>query len=505
MCYHQRLVFNRYTGRSLYANCGKCEACRQAKAEKQASRIRSHKPDGLIPLFVHLTYMNECVPYILKSELLSHPTYCNVYRDYDRKLVRSGKSSKNRVLKFYRRYTPLTEVEFVDREGYGTLSADKLLNLPELQDTYNPRPTTLPMSGKVGIIYYKDVQNFFKKLKLNLIRLFKFSELYDYKVSFYSVAEYGGEKFRPHFHLLIWCKRKDKKKFIRAIAKSWTFAYQYLTRESIEVAIDAASYVASYVNKSAEFPAFFEENSIKQKHSYSQGFGNSLRAFRLDALLEKVRSGNLVYDREVTIGGVPTILPFVYPKYVISRYFPKCKGFSRLSNGTIHWLFNHASKLRGSEIESYKNEVYQKLIDCCKSYNNFVLFSEDLHKISTLLVNKILLCDMSPSDYAHAYTATWTCYNSTLYRNLLEHASPLQQWQCYDNIADYFSGDVRNDSLDDLMFEMPKFYHYETDVNKFVRNVQNTERLQKCYFDKLQQHEVISCVNQQNERIMNLM
>lgn len=491
MCTHKRLVTNKYTGRSLYADCGKCPACRQAKADKQASRIRSHvdKNSGFVFLFAHLTYLNECVPYIRKSELLDHPTYAQVYRDYDRRFVQEN---DNLVLKYFPMSEPLTEVEFIDSDGNPTLSIDSISSAPTLQNSYHKRPTSTDMSDKIGIIYYPDVQNFFKKFKIYLKRNFKFSEKYDYKVHFYSASEYGGEKFRPHFHLLICCRPQDLATFKSAVVKSWSYAYRFVTESRLEQAIDAASYVASYINKSQSFPKIFEEHSIRQRHSFSQGFGCNLRAFSLDKILENARRGDMRYYRSVNIQGIPLVLPFVYPKYVISRYFPKYKGFSRLSNGTIQWLLSDASFVQSDSSEKLRNEIYEKLILCCRNYRDLVYFKEDLHKISVSLVNKIMLSGMSPRDYGIAYTKVWTCYYSTLYRSLLENANVFQQWQCYDNIADYFSGDVSSPSLDDLMLVTPSSFHYETDVNKFYRNVQDTERLEHDYQSKLLQHEVNS-------------
>lgn len=493
MCLNRSLVFNKFTGRSLYRPCGKCEACRQQKAEKQASRIRSHHPEGFVPLFIHLTYLNECCPYILKSELMKHPSYANVYRDYDRRYVPEG---KHQVLKYFRMTEPLGQVEFLDKEGYTTLSADKIFNAPTLTPTLHPRPTTLPTDDKIGVIWYNDVQNFFKKFKINMKRLFNFSEKYDYKIHFYSCSEYGEERYRPHFHLLVWCKRKDIKKFERAVLKSWTFAYYYITKRRLEIAIDAASYVASYINKSASFPPIFEEHSIKQKHSFSQGFGCALDSFSLDKVLESVRRGQLVYNRRLTIEGHPASMSFVYPKYVISRYFPKFKGYMRLSNGSLHWIFNNDTQLQSDSLEGIRNEISEKLKIACREIDSLILFKEDIHDIVVSLTNKALLCGYSTMrDYIHAFTSVWNCYASTLYRYSLEPLSVSEQWQYYDNIGDYLEGSVSSISLDQLMFNMPKDFHYETDLNKFYDNVREHSRLERKYFDRLVQRSVNEAAN----------
>lgn len=490
MCLNNRFIFNKVLGREILVPCGHCEACRQKKADKFASRIRSHRPDGLVPMFAHLTYLNECVPYIRKSELLEHPSFANVYRDYDRYYYASPDGKLH--LKYKRLHEPLDQIDFIDNEGYCTLKSSDIFNAPTLQNTYSPRPTTLDMSDKIGVIYYKDVQNFFKKFKQYLKRNFNFSELYDYKVTFCSVSEYGGEKYRPHFHLLIWCQRQHWKIFVSAVLKSWTYAFRYITRRRIEPAIDAASYVASYVNKSVDFPTIFEKHPIKQKHSFSQGFGTSLRAFRLSQILENVRRGSLLYDREVVIDGSPSVSSFLYPKYVISRYFPKYKGFSRLSDGSICWLLNLDVIPSGDTREYYVQKISDRLIDCVRNFPAFVLFWEDLRKIAVSIVNKVILCGVTIAEYARLYTSTWRCYYSTLYRSTIENLSIQEQWQYYDNIEDYFSGKVSSLSLDSLLAKTPNsFTDYEIDPNKFVRNINEHQRLLMSYVRRSKQHEVV--------------
>ena len=68
MCTHTRYITNRYTGDKVLVSCGKCPACLEAKALNRTNRIKNTYDGSNIALFVTLTYKNEFVPYILKSE-----------------------------------------------------------------------------------------------------------------------------------------------------------------------------------------------------------------------------------------------------------------------------------------------------------------------------------------------------------------------------------------------------------------------------------------------------
>ena len=92
----------------------------------------------------------------------------------------------------------------------------------------------------------------------------------------------------------------------------------------------ASSYVASYVNCDSKFPVFLK-TYFKPKHSYSKDFGCNNRLFQLDKILEKFSRGHLTYFKQVDKQAIPTIVECPYPKYIIHRFFPKFKGYSRVA------------------------------------------------------------------------------------------------------------------------------------------------------------------------------
>lgn len=512
MCTHKTKVFNKYNGKYLYVSCGRCPACQQEKANRRAARIRANRSPGKMALFVHLTYLNECVPYILKSDLESRPDDIPVYRDYDRRWSRVSGRKRSYLLRYYRQHDEVDRLDLINKDGSSQLdnydSNTLTKNLKDLKNTYHRRPTTLPMSGKIGIIYYPDVQNFIKKLRINLKRLY---DIPSDSFSVYISSEYGEDGYRPHFHLLVFFDKALETQFRDSILKSWTYAFRNITSRRLERAIDASKYCASYVNKPSDFPPVLSARAFKAKSSHSMGFGFSLPAFKLDEVLRKVREGSLKYVRTSYINGSPVKCDVPYPSYVICGYFPKFKGFFRLADSEIHQLGRYSyQQTRIQEQDPFTKEwtiesISQDNID--KSFHD-VVFSllaysdrleytaDDVIDVATYIHHKAQQCNMSIYDYLIAWTDVHRCYRSTLYRNLLEDRDLVSQWQCYNNIEDYFTGLVRNDSLDFLMFLMPNDYVYEVDPNNFFENVALTGLLEEQFSKYVKVRKINACFDE---------
>ena len=492
MCQNLRLIRNRYTGQTHYVKCGHCQACQQEKADKRASRIRSHRVSGQQCLFVHLTYLNECVPYVYRSDFNHDIKRLPVYRDYDRRWSRLSGNKRNYALHFHKQCGPVDYIDIVDDHGVSQFDNIENLheNLLDLQETFHPRWTTKSMKDKIGICYYPDLQNFIKKLRINLFR----SLHYDLEFSYYATSEYGEDGNRPHFHLLIFFPEAFEALMRSAILKSWTFAFQWITERRLEPAIDAATYASSYVNKPETFPKVFETSALRPRWSYSQGFGMGLRAFQLDSILEQVKRGDLRYSRSVSINGVPSLVDCIIPKYVICRYFPQYKGFSRFTGDTLRWLgqcpswygrsfFGFGEERRWEKDVISPRTLYYDLLSnrlrlLARSHLPGADYtSEDIHKIVTSVLNKCDLLGMHPKDYFDNYVNTWNCYHSTLLKIMHDDDNPLNMWYKFDNIEDYYSGAVRSDFLDDLIKITPSDFRYEINPNDFPENVANSERL----------------------------
>ena len=125
----------------------------------------------------------------------------------------------------------------ISSSDYDKISLDNLLMLNGTENS-------------VGVCFYKDLQNFFKRLRINLSRRFQ----YEGDFSFYACSEYGETSGRPHFHVLLFIPSFQEALFRTACVESWPYADWSKLRRGIEVAKDMSNYCASYVNRSSDFP-----------------------------------------------------------------------------------------------------------------------------------------------------------------------------------------------------------------------------------------------------------
>lgn len=466
MCVNSKWIYNKYIRKSLFVNCGHCPACLQQKANKRTQRIKNNFYSDDVCVFLTLTYAPECVPFILVSDLVSKNFPIPIYRSSKRyqAMTKDG-------LCLFHRTSPniIGSIDLIDDEYYQSFSVN---SLPLLRNA--------SVSNSVGVIFYKDVQNFIKRLRQNLLRVYN----YQGKFSFFIASEYGETYYRPHFHVLLFIPRGFVELFRSACIKSWEFANGRERFLRFEIARNVASYVSSYVNCFASLPKVFTHRYLRPKCSYSKGFGMALSAFSPSEIQRKVDGGNLTYSvfRSNSAGEVSNIL---VPRYVVNRYFPKFKGYFRFTDNQIYELLSRPSKFR----------CFQRYLDCT---------SEEIELIIKRLRNArdryISLTGISQFDYAVRYVSTWRCYNSTLYKLFFldqELLSDSEKLQCYDNICDLYFGIVRNDTLADCLAyldtsEMP------TDPNTFARRVESTYSLIDLFYKKQKTRKVNEFVNEQN-------
>lgn len=310
MCTHSRFVYNKYIKRNVLVSCGHCEACLQEKACACSNRIRNNVRSGTIALFVTLTYTNDFVPYVSRQSLYENSEILVLRRSSGRFVYNRH---ENRIS-----FRKSPGIQIIRQVG---------LDVPELNSIV---PTYQSLNGLsndcIGVLYYPDLQNFFKRLRVILSRHYN----YENEFSYFACSELGAQTKRPHFHTLIFIRKDDETVFRRAILEAWPFADSRRTSEYIEVARDAASYVSSYVNCHTDLFPLFQNDAFKPKHSYSKHFGVMLDVFSLSSILSKIDTGDLYYYSRTKFDGETDVLPVPIPKYVLNRYFPQFKGFSRL-------------------------------------------------------------------------------------------------------------------------------------------------------------------------------
>lgn len=429
MCTNQRWITNRYTGNKIYVKCGHCKACLQEKANRRAQRIKNEFTSDRIILFVGLTYDRDSCPYILESDLHSRKQVLPVYRAY--RLVRAYDKLNKR---FYRKriYEPeeLTQLINPNYEQIGKLRS--------LAYRWN----------KFGVCYYPDVQQFEKNLRHHLQRDHGFYE----KFKIYKCSEYGERSFRPHFHLCIFIRPSDEEKFTRSICKAWPFAdiqraqcNSDLRRRPIQVADkDPARYVASYVNRGSDFPSFLA-NNFPPKYSASKYFGHGNKCFVLDEILKKIDTGTLEFARLKCINGIPSIVDIPVPKYVVNRFFPLFKGYSRLSRSAVRDILYDPEQLyyktTSVNVDGFPDRyLLSPVIENGRRSVPVDYTLEQMYRIKVRLDNAFKeynrLTGRNRLQYALDHVAAWNAVSNTRLKWFYKSTDDIPLFEQWDNIAE---------------------------------------------------------------------
>lgn len=459
MCTQGRWITNKYTHAKFFVKCGHCEACLQEKASRRSSRIRNEYSKDRICLFVTLTYDRYSCPFILKSDVEKRVSPLPIYRMYT---TRRNHEKNRNVRVFHRVVLDICS----NPDFYYAFSADSDGNC-----SLNRLRTLSHQRGKIGVCWFKDIQNFEKRLRINFFR--KHGRKLD--VKFYNTTEYGECTNRPHAHILLFIRPEDEEDVRHAISEAWPYAHVPPHGKQIQFAVDAAGYVASYVNSGSDFPKFLSGN-FPPKHSYSKDFGCGLRSFLLPQILEKVDNGMLVYFKRDSrsqsgIADVPI------PKYVINRYFPLFKGYSRLPVYDVYSIVYGSS---GSDL----------CRDDCYKFLEYT--PEDVHKLKVRLDNAYLkyhtITGNDRFQYARDYERVWRCYRSTIYRIYVQDDSINDAYKYY-NIYEKLYKKSDLEVSDELSIQPPNGI-FIRNPNEFPQNVNDTVRMTQVYHSYLKTKKV---------------
>ena len=410
MCTNQREITNKYTGHKLYVKCGHCPACLQEKASYRVQRIKANDSPDTEPLMVTLTYARNDCPYVKRDEAyrFAHGDLktLNIYRDT---LYRKVRVSSN------------YDIAYKKTIGEHVISTIDLID----SCSFKNNKDLSHQHDKIGVCYYPDVQRFLARLRINLHRNYGFTKSF----KTYCTSEYGSRSLRPHFHLLLWIPKGTFETFRSAIASSWAFSDLSRFERSIEKAFRASSYVASYVNCNVDFPAFLK-NYFKPKHSYSKDFGCNLDIYKIGSILSRISRGSLSYTCQRDMQGVPTIVELPIPQYIVHRYFPKFKGYNRITPIALSFVMQRLVDL-GTTTD--KTIFFASLNRLNRDVFPVYYAAEDIWKIRTRLVNayeKFKILSNEPKttfeEYCCLHQRAWNVYSSTCFRlNLTNDVIPI--------------------------------------------------------------------------------
>ncbi len=323
MCLYQRYIKNPYTGKDVFVKCGHCNACLQEKAARRSSRIRNNVSSGQTALFVTLTYANLFVPYVKRSDLKCLEFSVPVYRDASIRRNRVG-SSYSFLQSIKRKTTQIASIDYDNsinflQDGEKVPEVDRLPHLKRYA------------KDKIGVILYSDLQRFYKRLRVILQRKYKVTSTFTY----FGCAEYGPSTKRPHFHVLFFVPSSETQLFCSAISQAWQFDSLDRKRKGIQIARNASSYVSAYVNSNTRLSKFYTQHSIRQRHSYSQGFGMSNPYFSFENVVSASEKSDFHYNKTIMRNSVPTVIDCTIPKYVIDKFFPRFLGYISMPTDSL--------------------------------------------------------------------------------------------------------------------------------------------------------------------------
>ena len=497
MCINKKRYFNKWSHSWIYSDCGHCPACQQQKANRRTQRIKSAVYDGYVNLFVTLTYRNINIPYVLKNELQGNPGKINIYRDCSVRRVRFG-SDYQIIYKYIREKTILRQVDCFKYSIFP--SVKDIRQLSKLRGQGD--------SNKVGVLFFKDLQDFLKRLRVNAERHYNVTK----PIYTFNCSEYGPSTQRPHFHLLISVPQENLAQLQSAIVESWPYDSRIKSAQSIQIARNVASYVSSYVNRGSSFPKFLDNQAFRPRHSFSKGYGLQNPAFSLESLLDAFGRQDLRYLVSVGSSSSPA-RSVLFPKFVCDRYFAKCYGYSRLSYDEISQLctdvdgfFNTSDvvprmylktrviypapslevsftgdyQIDFDRIESVKRHIKRLRSRFCRDF----VYYEDGKRYVGLPENVY-----SYQLFADYYYRFWNVYQSTLLKAQYEscnHDTSLYQY-LFDNWKDVDEFGIRSDVS---AFRTLQNY----DPNLFPLNVSTTLSYTDLYFKKYKRRKLTNKV-----------
>ena len=424
MCVNGRFITNKYTGQTFWSECGKCKACRQKKAAARSSRIRNEYDGETNIFFVTLTYDRLSAPYILQDDIDRLKYECRKYG--------CVVSPLNVYRRFKIRWNP-NQFKYNRDWSKPYLLNQVFCDFNEKEDFYRLRWLE-KQPGKIGVCYFPDIQKFNKRLRERLKSIG-----YAEKIKIFDCTEYGSKSQRPHCHLLIFARDISQEAFHAAVIKSWPFGRRIRNSKSCQlVTDDPAGYVSSYVNCDSSISSFLAKY-FPPKHSASKYFGYGRKSFRLAEIQKKVSEGDLSYDVKRVTNSGEKIFHLPIPKYVVNRFFPVFKGYSRFTDNTISEFLS-----RGFDVGYLFRRSLEFNLDHHPRYWLEYSFKDtdvpsDLRKISVRLHHAYdYYCKVFPGsshmDYAKSFINAWKVYRSTVYKHFVTDPSTNDFYK-YDNIC----------------------------------------------------------------------
>lgn len=472
MCINKREIRNKYTGQKLYVSCGKCPACLQEKANASAYKIRNNQSSDLSCFFVTLNYDNNHIPVIFKHDIYNYKS-SDVYNfDEERKELCLP-------VDLYRGIYPSFSNK-IDTFDFplNSLSTDVVSSLDNhcgvVVKTKNHKPV-LFNEEIFSVCYTKDIQLFFKRLRQSLYRKFGFRPF----VQYFQTSEYGPTTYRAHFHLCIFVKRSEVSfdAFRKACVKAWPFCSKEQMFRNVEIARSPSAYIASYVNCRADVPLFLNLKETKAKHTHSLYFGHNNELLSFNSIVNRFETqGTTLYPRELlSVDGVPQTSFLPLPRYINAYYFPKFKGMRFLSDAELFDSLRFPKSILSDTFRDKCQITYEESIIAKRNISRCFSHQDVFDNLNDWALFCIRFIQRSRSD-----SLRFTHYDV--------FNTEVDIRYCYDNILDYYKGDVESLYLDDVIFNYQD--GFIVDPNDFPANIANHRRSLRTFDKRCKQRKI---------------
>lgn len=311
MCLHLQKIRNKYNGRYYYVPCGRCPACLQKRADAFSRKLQTTKFDNALLYFVTLTYDSHYLPFVHYSNLpFNRPLE---QKDFNLKICRYSDIRYNTAINGSFPYSTL------DKQVIGLKYID---NFDLCENSYMSKipfgcvNSKVDFSDKLAVLFYKDIQNFIKRLR-NKVTL----------LGYHVAGEYGEKYSRPHFHLLLYLPNYYSFNLIKnVICNVWLFG-----RVDVQLARDISNYLTSYVsaNMLNLHPFLLKYFRPIQRSSMSL---RSNSVFNIKNVYQNYLQGNFEISYNLLSGYLNSKeKEFFVPLYLLNYYFPNFRLYGYIT------------------------------------------------------------------------------------------------------------------------------------------------------------------------------
>lgn len=339
--------------------CGYCPACRSKQCSRYTKLLKSEMDSSQDVFHILLTYDNVHLPlFYLSDEELSSILMSSsnkigrLVRDVSQeiskcKLISSQENYQNAYDIQIKRLSCIQERSY---EVNATVRA-RLGLKSSIDDFYkNPFPC----------LYYSDVQMFLKRLRMQIKR--ETGEVF----RFFVTCEYGGKKFRPHYHLFIMRPKGSTysaRTFFEVLrtfsCKSWQNGNVYTT---IFVPV-GTSYFTSYFTSLSVAPVLYWSSPIRCHVRSSRFLGCSFDEKVCEFIQEvSKRAYASIFEKSILENGRVN-QPNLPVSALLHSLLPRCYHYANLRSTEKYRLYNFVDT---KEYEQIKKIKEQFILDLCR-------------------------------------------------------------------------------------------------------------------------------------------